>query len=305
MRARAAEARVSRGLYRLPPAGSASPDPATLAAWQRALPPGGAFSHLTGALLRGWWVPPLPPDLPVFAAVCGTDPRPRRDGLLVCRHPRPIDMEQLGGLRVASPGEILLAVARDLGLLDLVILGDAALHLGACTPADLRRTVERPRRGAPALGRALTYLDERSESPWESLLRLLHVLCRVPVEPQYVIADRNRSFRGDLRIVGTPRLAEYDGSVHREVRQQAKDLARERRLHQLGWERYGYTASDVLHGGVSILRDADATLGRPHDARRIRPWHRELAASMFSPAGLARVRLRWASQQARQHRARS
>ncbi len=199
----------------------------------------------------------------------------------------------------------MLAAARDLGLLDLVVLGDAALHLGDCTLADLGRAADRPRRGASALRRALPYVDRRSESPWESVLRLLHVLCRVPVDPQHIVFDRGRTLRGDLRIAGTRRLVEYDGLVHRDVPRHAKDLARARRLNRLGWERYGYTAPDLLHGGVAILADADAALGRPHDASRIRPWHRALATSMFSPAGLARVRARWASQQARQHRARA
>lgn len=66
-RARSGFVRVSRGRYR------PALDPAelidTLLAWQFALPPESAFSHLTAALVRGWWVPPLPRDLPVFAAV--------------------------------------------------------------------------------------------------------------------------------------------------------------------------------------------------------------------------------------------
>lgn len=223
----------------------------------------------------------------------------------MCRHPRSIDVEQLRGLRVTSAGEIMLAAARDLSLLDLVVLGDAALHLVDCTPADLGRAADRPRRGASALRRALPYLDRRSESPWESLLRLLHVLCRVPVDPQHIVVDRGRTLRGDLRIIDTRRVVEYDGLVHRDVSRHAKDLARSRRLNRLGWERYGYTAADLLHGGVAILADADAALGRPHEASRIRAWHRALAASMFSSAGMARVRTRWASQQARQPRART
>jgi hypothetical protein len=43
----------------------------------------------------------------------------------------------LGGLRVTSGAETLLAAARDLGLLDLVIMGDSALRLEHCTTAEL------------------------------------------------------------------------------------------------------------------------------------------------------------------------
>jgi hypothetical protein len=58
-----------------------------LAAWQLVLPRAAAFSHLTAARLRGWWVPATIAH-PVFAAMLNADPRPRRPGLLVCRHTR-------------------------------------------------------------------------------------------------------------------------------------------------------------------------------------------------------------------------
>ncbi|MDP9443346.1 MAG: hypothetical protein M3P83_02925, partial [Actinomycetota bacterium] len=197
---------VTHGVYRL--AYDLPALAADLRAWQLVLPGSGAFSHLTSAQLRGWWLPPLPPDLPVFAAVLDADPRPRRRGLRVCRHTAPFDVERVAGLRVATPAETLLATARDLGLVDLLVLVDAALHRGACTVAELRSLSRRRRRGAPALRQALQYADARSESPWESLLRLLHVTCDVPVDPQVEVLDDNGVFlaRADLRIRGTRQL---------------------------------------------------------------------------------------------------
>jgi hypothetical protein len=44
-----------------------------------------------------------------------------------------VDFEIIDGIRVASAAETLLAVARDVGVRDLMIIGDSALHLGACT----------------------------------------------------------------------------------------------------------------------------------------------------------------------------
>lgn len=102
------------------------------------------------------------------------------------------------------------------------------------------------------------------------------------------------SYRADLRILGTRRLAEYDGAVHREQQRHVQDLDRERNLHWLGWQRYGYTAGVVLHQGLSVLRDADDALGRPHEPLRIRPWHAALTESLFSAAGTAGLRSRWA-----------
>ncbi|CAN5267385.1 hypothetical protein BH20ACT5_BH20ACT5_13500 [soil metagenome] len=280
--------RVSRGLYR--PRLAEPARTADLYGWQSLLPVTGCFTHLTGALVRGWPVPPLPADLPVFAAICARDSRPRRPGLVISRHPRPVEYDEIAGLRVARPAHILVGAARDLGLLDVLLLVDAALHRGECTLAELHQ-VAAHQRGGPALRTALRYADGRAESPWETVLRLLHQVCDVPVEPQYGIGP----FSADLRIVGTRRLAEYDGEVHRTADRHAKDLARERQLHRLGWQRYGYTSRVILHNGLSVLRDADEALGRPHEPERIRAWHRLLAESLFTPAGTARARGRWAA----------
>ncbi|MGI8530401.1 MAG: hypothetical protein ACR2KO_13095 [Geodermatophilaceae bacterium] len=285
--------RVSHGVYRprLGEPGLAE----DLHGWQFVLPPSGSFTHLTGAILRGWWVPPLPAALPVFAGMSQREARPRRAGLLVCRHPGDIPSEEQAGLRVATATEILLAAGRDLGLLDMVVLTDAALHVGDCTMPELRQASSR-RRGAPALRRALRYADGRSESAWESVLRLLHQLCGVPVVPQFPILDGEgvARARADLWIEGTRRLPEYDGAVHRNGKQHTRDLARERFLLTQGWQRYGYTSPVLLHNGLSVLRDADEALGRAHEPARIRPWHAALAESLFTPAGTGRLLARWA-----------
>lgn len=58
---------VSHGLYK--PRRDVDRPLQDLAAWQLVLPPGGALTHLTAAAAYGWWLPPLPGDMPVFA-VC-------------------------------------------------------------------------------------------------------------------------------------------------------------------------------------------------------------------------------------------
>ena len=176
----------------------------------------------------------------------------------------------LDGLRVARPAEILLSAAHDLGLLDVVVLVDVALHRH-CTLPELWAAANRCRRGAPRLRMALRYADGRAESLWESVLRVLHQACDVPVELQCVIPDDAGSFRVDLRVVGTRRLVEYDGADHRYRERHGKDLARERAFHRLGWQRYGYTSPVLLYHGLAVLRDADEALAREHDPTRIRP----------------------------------
>lgn len=132
------------------------------------------------------------------------------------------------GLRVATPGETLLACARDLSPLDLVVLVDGAVAAGV-DRAEIEAAAGLRRRGAPALRAALT-LAARSESAWETVLRMLHHHLEAPVEPQHVVHDEGGEFvaRGDLWLVGTRMLHEYDGADHLSRPRQRKDLRRPR-----------------------------------------------------------------------------
>jgi len=261
---------------------------------QRRLPANARFTHLTAALLRGWWIPPLPADLPLFIAMDKVDPRPRRRGLLVTRHGKLSPPDLLDVLRVDSPEEVLLACARDLSDLDLLVLIDSALHKNGTTIDGLETVAARRRRGAPRLRRVLPHADRRSESAWETVLRELHRVCEIQVEPQHDVHDAfgTHLARGDMWLVGTRTLHEYDGADHRSTKGQRKDLKRDARLGRADWIRRGYTAVDVISQAIGILRDADASLGRPHDPSRIRAWYDLLRESLFTPAGRSVFRRR-------------
>ena len=236
---------------------------ADLAAWQLLLPPGGAFTHLTAAGLWGWWLPPLPDDLPVLAAVQHAQVRPKRPGIRTTRHRVTPPSVELDGLRVTTAAETLLACAADLGLLDLLVLVDAALAAGSCTLEEVRAAARARRRGAPALRAATELADGRAESAWETVLRLLHVVCEVEVVPQHEVRhDGLLLGRGDLWIRGTKTLQEYDGGDHLEAARHRDDLRRGRRLTRQGWRRNAYTSSDLVGRAVTVLRDADQALGR-------------------------------------------
>jgi hypothetical protein len=96
----------------------------------------------------------------------------------------------VNGFKITTGAETLLAAARDLGILDLVILGDSALRTGDCTIEELEATAAQQRRGAPRLRAVLPLLDDRSESPWESVMRVLHQAVSINVEPQKEIFDQ-------------------------------------------------------------------------------------------------------------------
>ena len=143
--------------------------------------------------------------------------------------------------------------------------------------------------------RARALVDGRAESLWESLLRMLHVVCDIEVEPQWPLTDADGILvaRADLWVVGTTALHEYDGDEHEKAPRRVVDRRRERRVDREGYVRRGYTSGDVIHRAVTILEDADRSVGRPHDPTRIREWHRLLKDSLFTPAGrtafLARI----------------
>ena len=267
-----------------------------LRAWTLVLPATAVFTHLTAAEVRGWWLP-APVPKPVFAAVGARERHPQRRGLRLTRLEASPDVELVAGLPVATAAETLLACARDLDLLDLVPLADSALRSGHCTFDELQQLATRTRRGAPMLRRVLPLLDRRSESPWESVLRVLHGAAGIEVVPQHVVLDTAGRFvaRGDLWLVGTRRLHEYDGEVHRDRSAHRADLDRDRRLIEADWQRCGYTATEVLRRGGSIIASADAVLGRRWDSNRLHIWRELVSRSLYGSAGRTRAFRRWGS----------
>ena len=282
---------VTRGVHRRRLDGGDAGDPwlADLAGWQLLLTRHGCFTALTAARIRGWGLPPLPEGTPVFVAMQLDDPRPMRDGIRTSRHPHPVPHEVIGGLRCATAAETILACARWLSMLDLVVVVDSALQAEDVTVEELRRVCRPRRRGRTALLAALSRADGRAESTWETLLRLLHVAVGVEVTPQFEVRDEGGELvaRVDLHLVGTTSDHEYDGGHHREPDEHRDDLRRERRLSSLGRVRRGYTASDVVRRPIGVLRDVDLALGRAHDPGRIRPWIAMLRDSLYTPSGRA------------------
>lgn len=256
------------------------------------LPRDSGFGHLTGAALRNWWLPWLPTGVPLLATT-RSGVHVHRPGLYL-RRSRLATFAALDGISVVHPAECLLEMAIDLSIIDLVPMIDIALRAGACTPDDIARVTDRPRRGTSRLRCAMQLADPRSESAWESILRLLHVLCGISVEPQALVTDATGAViaRADLLISGSRRLAEYDGSYHRDRERHGADLAREKALARGGHERYGYTAAEIVRRPSRIIADAEAALALPHEASRMRPWLAAAAQSTLTPQGRCRLRER-------------
>lgn len=258
-----------------------------------------SLTHLLGAAARGWWTPPLHPSMLTCLTQTWAAAPPERRGVRAYRHRQIPDFDVLDGLRVAPASEILLTCARELGRLDMVVLVDGAIQAGT-EPAEILSSARRFR-GAPALRRAMRFADPRSESPWETVLRMFHASVGVRVESQRPIHDSAGEFlgRADLWVRGTHALHEYDGGHHLSVSQQRDDLRRLRAFTNAGWDRRGYTSHDLVVGYRSILRDCDLALGQRGSTARLATWEQLLAESLFTAGGQYRLRRIHASPRSR------
>jgi hypothetical protein len=260
---------------------------ATCRAIYLALPDDTVFTHFTAAQLRGWWLPNL--KSPPIIACTGKDfSHHNRRGVYVrrCAIPWP-HRGELDGVPVASPEWTIVELAEHLALLDLVAVIDGALYQQETSVERIVATMRKGRRGVKVLRRALELVDGRSESRWETWLRLLHILSGIPVDVQESITNRAgyEVARLDLRIRGTNRAPEYDGAGHRDRKRHEHDLRREKMLARQGIQRYGYIATELVNSPDRIIRDAEQALGWPHRADRLDLWRTEAKAATISASG--------------------
>ncbi|HZK36967.1 MAG TPA: hypothetical protein VFC57_08465 [Aeromicrobium sp.] len=256
-------------------------------ATQMVLPPDAVFTHCTAATLRRWALPDIG-YVPIIASSSAEAAHHDRRGVYVRRCGVPAGHRGLlEGVRIASAEWVVVELAETLTLIDLVAVIDSALHLKHTTLKRLRDAVVPGRRGVRVLRQALELCDGRSESRWESILRVLYQLSGIQVEPQVILVDKHGNFvaRADLQIRGTNRLSEYDGAGHRERDQHRDDLRREKGLLRLGIERFGYTSVEIHRSPERIIADAEDALGWRHDPARLKNWHCEYERSSLSGNG--------------------
>jgi hypothetical protein len=266
-----------------------------LRAYLLVLPQGAVFTHLTGARLLGWHLPKLPEQVPVFAAVTGNSARPRRHGLICSRLVERGRSQWRHGLPVDGAEEILLRAARDLSLLDLMILLESALRLGHVDRDRMTAVLASGRPGVRMLREAWRRSTGKSHSAGETVLQAFHHVMEVPVRPQFEVYDDHGDLiaQADLLVVGTNLLHEYDGAHHRRKEQQKVDLRRERGIAAASYVRKGFVLDDLLNHPAVVMHEIDNALGRPHDLGRLRRWRRLVENSLYSDAGRSRVMNRW------------
>ena len=266
-----------------------------LAAWTEVLPESAVFTHLTAARLLGWELPKLPEQVPVFAAVDRHDPRPRREGLICSRLTRERSDFAAGGFPVDAPEEVLLRAARDLGVLDLVIMIDSARRHSHLDDRRMQVLLRSGRPGVKVLASAYGLSHSRRESAGESLLGCFHAAMEIESEPQVSLVDADGHFIGrvDFLIIGTDWIHEYDGGAHRDKGQHRTDLRRERGWSGTSYKRKGFTLDDLLNHPMVVMHEIDRDLSRSHRNRRLERWRTLVRESLYDVAGRDRLLNRW------------
>lgn len=230
-------------------------------------PEGAVVSHWTAARLWGGVVP----DNEWTHISFMRDVRFRVRGVKHHRFRHRLDIKRRHGVTVTSPEQTFCHLAKHLGLVDLVALGDRLAKKSRCSTADLVAYAEgwegQCQHEAVFAARLVR---DRVDSVPETALRLLMVLAGLP-EPEVDIRlydDEGRlRFRIELGFEGVLLAIEYDGRWHDAPEQREHDEARRSGLSSReGWT-FVVVKTEELYDFPEILLERLAgemrTLGIP------------------------------------------
>ena len=185
----------------------------------------------------------------------GVRMRPSR-GLMV--HQRiGAPLRRVEGRLATAPAWTVLEVARTLRRPRALATLDAALHVGACTPGELRAAIreQKGRRGIVKVRELIGCADGRAESPMESEARLVFLDARLPMpELQYTIVDRHgRVWRVDFAWPEAFLVAEYDSiDWHVGRERMLHDRLKTARLQECGFTTIPMTVDDIIRDPVGL-----------------------------------------------------
>ncbi len=213
------------------------------------------MSHWTAARIWGGAVPDNDRTHISFMR----DVRFRIRGVKHHRFRHRLDIRRWQGVPVTSPGQTFCHLARPLGLVDLVALGDRLVKKGRCSPCDLIHYADGwPGQCRGDALRAALLVRERVDSVPGTAPRLLMVLAGLP-EPQTNIpilaAEGNVRFRIDLGFEGVRLAIEYDGRWHDTVEQREHDAWRRTVLStEEGWTFVVVRAHELYEEPETLLQ---------------------------------------------------
>ena len=220
-----------------------------------------AFGSVTAAQLYGM---PLPRAfesvLPLHIVVPPGARAPRGAGVLgrtmrLADH----DVRLWRGLRVTTPARTWCDLAAALTVDDLVAAGDYVIHWRQplASHAELADAVDQHvgRRGRGRIVEALNLLDDRAESPRESLVRLLLVRAGITgwVSNAVIrLPGVRATYRGDFVFPDARVIVEYQGGYHDDPQQRAADMTRMSRLTAHKWTVIEVGAADLDQGTLQL-----------------------------------------------------
>jgi len=198
-------------------------------------PAGALVARHTAAELLGGVVPPSPH----VQLVLPTGGRLRAQGI-DARVGRTRSSARVRGVPVTTVEDTFLDLGAELGLVDLVVLGDSLVKAGRTTPValvDAAATFSDAQ--GPVVRRAAALVRAGVDSPMETRLRLLLVLAGLPepVVNHVEYAEDGRWLRRfDLAYPELKVAVEYDGRQRAESpRQWERDVERREGLDHDGW----------------------------------------------------------------------
>ncbi|HET9872943.1 MAG TPA: hypothetical protein VFP89_10155 [Propionibacteriaceae bacterium] len=219
--------------------------------------PGSVVSHLSAAVMHG--LPVLGGDLGrVRMTRAASGGRSRGNIHLYTAALRAEEVVVIGGIPTTSLARTVVDIGRTVGFDGAVVVGDAARRTGLAV-ADLMDglVAAAGRPGVARARRVCAFLDDRSESPGESLSRvLLHDGGLPPSSLQHRVLDPSGRLigRADFCWEEQRTLGEFDGRVKYgrllkpgETAQDViyREKLREDAMRDLGWQVVRWTWADL------------------------------------------------------------
>ncbi|WP_159541572.1 DUF559 domain-containing protein [Aeromicrobium sp. 9AM] len=210
------------------------------------LPGDAVVSHLTA--LRLWGFDARRSDELEFST--NTHAVTALPGIRLHRRQGRLKPQERGGLPVTGPDRTFVDCASRLSLIQLVQVAEHLIHTGATTFDRLvSYCLARHLHGVRRARRAMAFVVPGSESPMETLVRLMLVFARLPCpEPNVWIVDGagRRVARVDLLYARHKVIVEYDGWQHeRNSAQRQRDRERREVLEALGYRLIVVTDADL------------------------------------------------------------
>ena len=222
--------------------------------------PDATASHHTAARLWGAVVP----DDGLVHLACPAR-RPQVEGIAAHRMGPGKAATRWCGVPVTTPAQTFLDLAAELGLVDLVVLGDSLVRRGRVTPEALVEAASQHRgAGARLARRAGGLVRADVDSSMETRLRMLMVLAGLPepiVNHKILWADGRVRFRFDLSFPDAGLVIEYDGWQHVESQGQwGVDLERREWMDGNGWRIVVVIAKDLHRTPCQTLHRITAAM---------------------------------------------